>query len=145
MSAFADTAPLTSIGESMENQPTTDTDLVATRDQLLAQLADLRAARETDESAATALPHVLREIAATRRDRDAEMSAELERYRAEIERGMAEVEEMVVEAARLWTRVQIARHPADDPRMRAARRAFEVDFLGALKRFGVAVNSADGA
>ncbi|MFG1642654.1 hypothetical protein ACGFMK_20375 [Amycolatopsis sp. NPDC049252] len=120
-------------------------DDVAVRDGLRAQLRALVAQREADEKAAAALGRVRAEIAATRRDRDAEMSAEMDAARREIDLACIDAEELATRVGRLWTRVQVAGLGENDPRMHAARRVVEEDFRAAMEAFAEAVNSDDEA
>lgn len=99
--------------------------LTATREELRSQLRDLRAQRERDDQEGAQLERVLADIAATRRDRDAEMSTELEQARQIIEQGLGEVEDAAVAMSRVWTRVQVAGLGESDPRMRAATRVVD--------------------
>lgn len=113
------------------------------RDALREQLRGRRAQREGDEAVAAQLDRVLADIAAARRDRDAEMSVELDQVRRELERGVFDAEELMVAVARLWTRVHVAGLGEGDPRMRAARRVVEDDFRVALEAFAAAVNAEE--
>lgn len=115
-------------------------ELTERRDALRRQVSELRAQRQRDEATAAQADRLLQEIADQRRDRDAEMSPELERHRDEIEHAMVDVEDLVVALGRLWTRVQVAGLSEDEPRMRAARRAFEEKAAHALNVFSSAVN-----
>lgn len=119
--------------------------LTARRDALRQQVSELRAQRQRDEATAAHADRLAREIAEQRRDRDADMSPELERNRDEIEHAMTDVEDLVIALGRLWTRVQVAGLGEDDPRMRAARRAFEEKAAHALNTFSSAVNDTEGA
>ncbi|MET9265225.1 hypothetical protein [Amycolatopsis sp. NPDC004079] len=116
---------------------------IAERDELRRALQELRERREADEREAGQLPRLEAEIAATRRDRDAEMSPEMDRARREVDRACVDAEELVFAVSRLWTRVQIAELDESDPRLRAASRAVEDDFRAAIKAFAAAVNSEE--
>jgi hypothetical protein len=118
---------------------------IVERDELRRVLQGLRERREADEREAGQLPWLEAEIAGTRRDRDAEMSPEMDRARREVDRACVDAEELVFAVSRLWTRVQIAGLAEGDPGLHAARRAVEDDFREALKAFADAVNSEDDA
>ncbi|QRP42939.1 hypothetical protein [Amycolatopsis sp. FDAARGOS 1241] len=68
-------------------------------------LQALRARREADEQQARQLGRLQAEIAQTRRDRDAEMSVEMDRARRKIDRAGVDADELMVAVSRLLIRV----------------------------------------
>jgi hypothetical protein len=116
-------------------------DDLAQRVELRRALRTLREQREADEKVAARLDRVLEEIAQVRRDRDAEMSEELDQARREIDKACIDAEELAVAVSRLWTRIQVAELGEGDPRMRAAQRVVEEDVQEAMGAFVAAVNA----
>lgn len=116
---------------------------IAERGKLRRALQELRERREADEREAGQLPRLEAEIAATRRDRDSEMSPEMDRARREVDRTCVDAEELMFAVSRLWTRVRIAGLDEGDPRLRVASRVVEDDFRTVIKAFAAAVNSEE--
>lgn len=115
-------------------------ELVARRDRLRVELAELVEQRQAAEQVAQRMPGLLRAIAVVRRDGDGGGSAVLRRHRETFERLMGDVEDTQVLVARVQTRLFRCGDSAEGRRARqgeaACRRA-----VRAMAAIGAALES----